>query len=154
MLNDYHHSALNIYPELQMPHNGTAYRWELMCSNTGQMMMDVWRPTTDGKYQLVNKTYVSCMANIKTVCYYSPPHLVHGGEYRIGACPSVCPSVCLSVCPSVDLSVRYHLFLRDGLVDFLDFWYQSHFWFRAYARCFKFQKKFKMAPWQPFFPKF
>ena len=43
-------------------------------------------------------------------------------------------------CPFFQFFVRDRTFQRNGLVDLLDIWYQSHFWCSAYARFFKCKK--------------
>ena len=53
--------------------------------------------------------------------------------------------------PSLRLSVRVHI-LRDRLMDFLDNWYQGHYWWVHDARFFKFRKKLKMALSAAIFP--
>ena len=67
MLNGQHGNALNIYPSIQIPHSGIAYRWEVLCSQNGKMVLDVWRPLGGGSFQLIGKNIVPCSADIKKV---------------------------------------------------------------------------------------
>ena len=71
---------------------------------------------TKKKHSFVYNTYVPADS-----LYYSPPHLRRAGNIGLRV-------VRPSSRPSVRPSVRDQPFLRDDLVDFLDFWYQHQAW--------------------------